>query len=67
MASERELEDAVLALWAEMPVEQVKMLRAEAPRLVEFCVHLHHSIEHEQAMVRRNCWAEADTAEEAQT
>lgn len=54
---ERMLEDAVSALWDELPVEQVKQLAREAPRLVEFIHHLHHSVEHEQAMVRRNYWA----------
>ena len=58
-ARERELEDAVLLLWGELPAEQVHQLRLECPRLMDFCVHLHHSIEHEQAMVRRNVWTEA--------
>lgn len=55
----RQLEDAVLMLWAELPIEEQKMLVVEAPRLMDFCAHLHHSIEHEQAMTRRNVWAEA--------
>jgi hypothetical protein len=54
----RQLEDAVLLLWAELPIEQTKLLRDETPRLMDFCAHLHHSIEHEQAMVRTNVWAE---------
>lgn len=53
----RQLEDAVHILWAELPMEQVRILRDEAPALVEFLVHLHHSLTHEQAMVRRNVWA----------
>lgn len=56
----RKLEDAVLTLWAELPTNVVLTLRVEAPRLMEFCQHLHHSIEHEQAMVRTNYWAEGD-------
>lgn len=55
---ERELEDAVLILWRELPAEQVATLADECPRLVDFLAHLHHDIEHEQAMVRRNVWAE---------
>ena len=54
---ERQLEDACLALWAELPAEQVRVLREESPALVEFLVHLHHSIEHEQAMTRVNVWS----------
>jgi hypothetical protein len=57
---ERQLEDALLALWAELPVEQVNLLRQEMPRLMDFCVHLHHSIEHEQAITRVNMWAESE-------
>lgn len=55
---ERMLEDAVLMLLAELPVEQTKAFSDTNPRLMEFCAHLHHSIEHEQAMVRTNYWAE---------
>lgn len=40
----RQLEDAALTLWAEVTPEQWSVL--------------HHSIEHEQAMVRRNVWGE---------
>lgn len=54
---ERQLEDAALALWAEMPSALVAFLKLESPALVEFLQHLHHSVEHEQAMVRRNVWA----------
>lgn len=53
----RRLEDAVLALWAELPNEQVRLLRDEAPALVEYVGHLHHAIEHHEAMVRRNVWS----------
>lgn len=52
----RKLEDAVLELWAELEVGAVLQLEDEAPRLLEFVRHLHHSIEHEQAMVRRSVW-----------
>ena len=55
---ERQLEDACLALWHELPAEQVLQLREEMPRLMDFLAHLHHTIEHEQAMVRRSYWAE---------
>lgn len=54
----REMEDACLFLWSELPAEQVKILDAYTPRLIEFLRHLHHSIEHEQAMVRVNVWAD---------
>lgn len=54
----RQLEDACLVLWAELPPEQTKELRAEAPVLADFLAHLHHSVEHEQAMVRQNVWAD---------
>jgi ABC-type proline/glycine betaine transport system substrate-binding protein len=54
----RQLEDAVLALWAELPAEETKALSDECPRLMDFLTHLHHSIEHEQKMVRRNVWGE---------
>lgn len=60
----RQLEDAVLLLWAEMDTEQTHMLRSELPRLMDFCAHLHHSIEHEQAMVRINVWAEGGSSGE---
>lgn len=56
----RQLEDAVLVLWAEMPTAEVLRLREDAPALVDFVRHLHHSIEHEQAMVRQNYWAAVD-------
>jgi hypothetical protein len=62
---ERMAEDAVLALWDELSVEQVKLLEKEMPRLVEFLAHLHHSISHEEAMVRGNCWAERSNDVEA--
>ena len=54
----RHLEDAVLALWAEMGVSETILLATDSPRLDQFLRHLHHSIEHEQAMVRVNVWAE---------
>lgn len=54
----RELEDACLVLWAEISVEDAKTIQTEYPRLADFLGHLHRSIEHEQAMVRRNVWAE---------
>jgi hypothetical protein len=56
----RQLEDACLALWHELPTEQVLLLREEQPRLMDFLAHLHHSIEHEQAMVRQSVWAEPE-------
>ena len=56
----RELQDACLTLWAELPMPEVKTLRDEMPRLIDFLVHLHHSIEHEQAMVRGNVWADSE-------
>ncbi len=56
----RKLEDAVLTLWAELPAANAITLRSENPRLVEFCQHLHHSIEHQQAMMRTNYWAEVN-------
>lgn len=55
----RQLEDAALALWAEVPPERVYFLDRQSPALVEFLRHLHDSIEHEQAMVRVNVWAES--------
>lgn len=57
----RQLEDAALALWAELPTPQVHLLERESPALVEFLGHLHHSIEHEQWMVRRNVWGQDNT------
>ena len=54
----RQLEDACLTIWQELPAEQVELLRQECPRLMDFLAHLHHSIDHEQAMVRVNVWAE---------
>jgi hypothetical protein len=56
----RRLEDAVLTLWAEMPVPETRDLADDNPALAEFCRHLHHSIEHEQTMVRRNTWASSE-------
>jgi hypothetical protein len=53
----RQLEDACLILTAEMPAEQALLIRREVPALADFLGHLHHSIEHEQAMVRRNVWS----------
>jgi hypothetical protein len=53
----RQLEDAVLALWHELDIDTSIRLRYESPRLMDFCAHLHHSIEHEQAMVRRSVWS----------
>jgi hypothetical protein len=52
------LEDAVLILWGELSILQSQELRRELPRLMDFCVQLHHSVEHEQAMVRHNVWKE---------
>lgn len=60
LVAQRPLVDAVLALWSEMPAEQVRVLREDALELVHFCQHLHHSIEHEQAMMRVNVWARPD-------
>lgn len=57
----RQLEDACLILWAELPTEQTLLLRAEMPRLMDFMAHLHHSIEHVEAAVRRNVWADSVT------
>jgi len=54
----RRLEDALLLVWGELPAEQSLELRRELPALMDFCAHLHHSIEHERAMVRRNVWAD---------
>jgi hypothetical protein len=54
----RQLEDATLMLWAELSIAETASLCAEMPRLAEFMAHLHHSIEHEQAMVRQNVWAD---------
>lgn len=53
----RQLEDAALILWAELPIEQTSLLRDETPQLADFMGHLHHRIEHEQAMVRVNVWS----------
>lgn len=52
----RQLEDACLALWGELPAHETRRLRQETPALADFLVHMHHSIEHEQAMVRENVW-----------
>jgi hypothetical protein len=54
----RRLEDAVAALWAECSTETVQYLIENSPRLVVFCQQMHETIEHEQAMTRRNVWAE---------
>jgi hypothetical protein len=54
-AQTRRLEDALLLLWHEA---DHAALRDELPELMDFCAHVHHSIEHEQAMVRRNSWLE---------
>lgn len=54
----RQLEDACLILWMVLPADDVAALRKETPRLADFLRHLHHSIEHEQAMVRQSVWAE---------
>lgn len=64
-AENERLQDAVLVLWAELPIQETKLCRQEMPRLAEFCAHLHHSIEHEQAMVRANYWAALTTPEPA--
>jgi hypothetical protein len=53
----RRLEDALLLLWHEV---DHAALRDEFPELMDFCAHVHHSIEHEQAMVRRNSWLPPD-------
>ena len=50
------LEDACLALWAELPTAEVKTMGVEQPRLVNFMQRLHETYEHEQA--RANYWAE---------
>lgn len=54
----RQLEDACLILWGELTADQVDALRDETPALMGFLGHLHHSIDHEQAMTRRNVWAD---------
>jgi hypothetical protein len=54
----RQLEDAALTLWAELPAAEARELRAEMPHLMDFLGHLHQRVEHEQAMVRQNVWAE---------
>jgi hypothetical protein len=54
----RQLEDAAHILWGEMPIEQCELLQQESPTLIEFLRHLHHQLGHEQAMVRKNVWAE---------
>lgn len=56
----RQLEDAALILWGEMPPKIAKELHDEVPRLVEFLVHLNHAVEHEQWAVRQNVWVEND-------
>ena len=53
----RQLEDAALILWGVLPTKDVLLLREENPELVEFLRHLHYSIDHVEAMVRKNVWA----------
>lgn len=53
----RRLEDAALILWEEMPVHEATLLRQDCPDLMDFLAHLHHAVEHEQAMTRVNVWA----------
>lgn len=53
----RQLEDAALLLWAELPHDVTVELQHECPTLMNFMAHLHHFIEHEQAMTRVNVWA----------
>lgn len=53
----RQLEDACLILWAELPAIETVALVTQEPALAEFLRHLHHSVEHQQAMVRVNVWA----------
>lgn len=53
----RQLEDACLVLWAELPAMETRTIRRECPALADFLGHLHDHIEHEQAMVRANVWA----------
>lgn len=55
----RRLEDALVILWAELPTRETLALCHEMPALADFLRHLHGSIEHERAMVRRNVWADA--------
>lgn len=50
----RQLEDACLALWQELPGPALKVLERDAPVLVDFLAHLHQSIQHEQT--RGNVW-----------
>jgi hypothetical protein len=58
----QKLEDACEILWGELPMEQVRILRDESPRLIQFLTDLHHRVSHEQAMTRSNTWrAESDT------
>lgn len=54
----RQLEDALLVVWAELPPPASRLLRNEVPEMMDFCAHLHHSVEHEWAMVRRNVWTD---------
>lgn len=61
----RALEDAALLLWVEMPTTAAKELALDVPALWDFCGHLHQSIEHEQAMVRVNVWADGAATREA--
>jgi hypothetical protein len=55
----RQLEDACLLLWERMDTPEFVKLRKEAPALADFLAHLRHSMSHEEAMVRRNLWAES--------
>jgi hypothetical protein len=54
----RQLEDACLILWERMGTVDFVRLRKDVPALADFLAHLSHSISHEEAMVRRNFWAE---------
>lgn len=50
----RQLEDACLALWQELPAPALKVLERDAPVLVDFLAHLHQTIQHEKT--RGNVW-----------
>jgi hypothetical protein len=54
----RQLEDACVILAGEMTFDQTRDLRAESPALLDFLRHVHETVEHEHAMVRRNVWAD---------
>ena len=54
----RQLEDACIVLYSELPSPEWVILTDETPQLAQFLIHLHHTIEHEQATVRLNVWAQ---------